>query len=86
MEGALSPLSNPKQTPGAFTTLGGRDLCAMKTRVADEATYVLAVLYHMRDQVAANPNMFGPDALKFIGEAIARTEMVVQNLKVACSA
>lgn len=58
----------------------------MKTRVADEATYVLAVLYRMRDQVAAHPEMFGPDALQFIDEAIARTETVAQNLKAPCPA
>ncbi len=54
----------------------------MKMRVADEATYVLAVLYQMRDRVVANPEMFGPNALKFIQEAIAHNETVVKTLKV----
>ncbi len=43
-----------------------KKMLAMKIRVADEAEYVLAVLYHMRDQVAAKPEMYGPDTLDLL--------------------
>ncbi len=40
-------------------------------RRADEADYVLANLRRMRTEVVANPELFDPDALEHIDEAIA---------------
>lgn len=48
-------------------------------RLADEAEYVLAILYRMRDEVIANRTWFDPDALERINEAIARIEGVAQQ-------
>jgi hypothetical protein len=43
-------------------------------RVVDEAQYVLTVLYRMRHEVSANPELFDPDAQERIDEAIARIQ------------
>jgi hypothetical protein len=43
-------------------------------RVVDEAQYVLTVLYRMRDEVSADPELFDPDAQERIDEAIARIQ------------
>ncbi len=40
-------------------------------RRADEADYVLANLRRVREEVVANPELFDPDALERIDEAIA---------------
>jgi len=45
-------------------------------RVMDEAEYVLAALYRMRDEVSANPSLFDPDAQQRIDEAIVRMQDV----------
>lgn len=50
-------------------------------RVVDESEYVLAVLHRMRDEVAANPELFDPDAQERIGEAIARMENVLRSAR-----
>ena len=42
----------------------------------DEAEYVLAALYRMRDEVSANPILFDPDAQERIDEAIVRMKDV----------
>jgi hypothetical protein len=48
-------------------------------RQIDEAEYVLAVLYRMRDEVSANPESFDPDDLERIDEAIARIEDLLRS-------
>lgn len=48
-------------------------------RVVEEAEYVLAVLYRMRDEVSADPKLFDPDAQEQIDEAIVRMKDV-QNV------
>jgi hypothetical protein len=45
-------------------------------RLVDEAQYVLATLYRMRDEVSANPELFDPGARERIDEAIARIHAV----------
>lgn len=50
-------------------------------RVIDEAGYVLAVLYRMRDEVYANPNLFDPDAQERIDKAIARLQGVLRSTR-----
>jgi hypothetical protein len=47
-------------------------------RQVDEAEYVVAVLYRMRDEVSANPKLFDPDAQERIDEAIARIQGVLR--------
>ena len=54
-------------------------------RLADEAEYVLTILYRMRDEVIANRTWFDPDALERIDEAIARIEGVTQTLQAAAA-
>lgn len=54
-------------------------------RLADEAEYVLAILYRMRDEVIANRAWFDSDALERIDEAIARIEGVAQTLQAAAA-
>jgi hypothetical protein len=49
-------------------------------RLADEAEYVLEILYRMRDEVTANRTWFAPDAVERIDEAIARIEGVAKTL------
>lgn len=46
-------------------------------RLVDEARYVLTLLYRMRDEVSANPNLFDPGAEERIDEAIARVQAVL---------
>ncbi len=48
-------------------------------RFADEAEYVLSVLYRMRDEVSANPKLFDLDATERIQEAIIRIQGVIQS-------
>jgi hypothetical protein len=48
-------------------------------RTVDEAEYVLAVLYRMRDEVSANPKSFDPGAQERIDEAIACTQDVLRS-------
>jgi hypothetical protein len=50
-------------------------------RVIDEAEYVLAVLYRMRDEVSANPKLFDPDAQGQIDESIARNENALGSVR-----
>ena len=50
-------------------------------RVADEAQYVLAVLYRMRDEVSADPKLFEPDAQERIDEAIVRMQDVLRSTR-----
>ncbi len=52
-------------------------------RVIEESEYVLAILYQMREQVAAKPELFDPDAQKRLDEAIAFVEGVKQAAKAA---
>jgi len=53
----------------------------MMERVADEAQYVLAVLYRMRDEVSADPKLFEPDAQERIREAIVRMQDVLRSTR-----
>jgi hypothetical protein len=48
-------------------------------RLVDESEYVLAVLYRMRGEVSANPELFDPNAQERIDEAIARIEDVLRS-------
>jgi hypothetical protein len=50
-------------------------------RVVDEAQYVLALLYRMRDEVSANPELFDPGAQERIDEAIARIQAVLRSTR-----
>jgi hypothetical protein len=50
-------------------------------RLIDEAEYVLELLYRMRDQVCANPELFEPGAHKRIDEAIARIQPVLRSTR-----
>lgn len=57
-------------------------------RIVDEAEYVLATLYQMRDQVSADPKLFEPDAQEQIDEAIVRIQDVLRSARsqlTACS-
>jgi hypothetical protein len=47
-------------------------------RVVDEAKYVLAVLHRMRDEVAADPKLFDPDAQERIDDAIDYVQHVLR--------
>ena len=47
----------------------------------DEAEYVLALLYRMRDQVSANPESFDPGARERIDEAIARIQPMLPSTR-----
>jgi hypothetical protein len=51
--------------------------------LTDEAEYVLAVLYRMREEVIANPQLFEPDAQERIDKAIAFIEQVRHTVKAA---
>jgi hypothetical protein len=48
-------------------------------RIVDEAEYVLAVLYRVRHEASARPDLFDPDAQKRIDEAIVRALDVLQS-------
>ena len=50
-------------------------------RVVEEAEYVLAVLYRMRDEVSADPKLFDPDAQERIDEAIVRMKDVLRSTR-----
>ena len=50
-------------------------------RIVDEAEYVLANLYRMRDEVSANPKLFDADAQRRIDEAIGRTLDVLRSAR-----
>lgn len=50
-------------------------------RVVQESEYVLAVLYRMRAEVFANPQLFDSDAGERIDEAIARIEDVLRSTR-----
>jgi len=50
-------------------------------RGVDEAEYVLAALYKMREEVSANPELFDPDARERIEEAIVRMRDVVRSAR-----
>ncbi len=50
-------------------------------RLVDEGQYVLALLYRMRDEVSANPELFDPDAQERIDEAIARIQAVLRSTR-----
>jgi hypothetical protein len=50
-------------------------------RLVDEARYVLTLLYRMRDEVSANPNLFDPGAHERINEAIARIQAVLRSTR-----
>ena len=47
----------------------------------EEAEYVLAVLFRMRDEVSANPKLFDPDAQERINGAIVRIQDVVRSTR-----
>ena len=47
----------------------------------DETEYVLALLYRMRDQVSANPELFDPGAHERIDEAIARIQLMLPSTR-----
>ena len=63
-----------------------RNRCSRHNRVvnrcAEEADYVLPVLYHMREQVLADPQLFDVDALERINRAIADTQHVREAINV----
>jgi hypothetical protein len=48
-------------------------------RQIDEAEYVLAILYRIRDEVSASPKLFDPDAQERIEEAIVRIQDVLRS-------
>ena len=48
-------------------------------RLVDEAEYVLTVLHRTRNEAAANPELYDPDAQERIDEAIARIEEVLRD-------
>ena len=50
-------------------------------RQIDEAEYVLAVLYQVRDEVSTNPELFDPDAQKRIDETSARVQDLLQSTR-----
>ena len=50
-------------------------------RVVEEAKYVLAVLYRMRDEVSADPKLFDPDAQERIDEAIVRVKDLLRSTR-----
>ncbi|HTT24993.1 MAG TPA: hypothetical protein VMG82_39125 [Candidatus Sulfotelmatobacter sp.] len=50
-------------------------------RVVDESEYVLTVLHRMRNEAAANPELYDPDAQRRIDEAIARVEEVLRHAR-----
>jgi hypothetical protein len=50
-------------------------------RTLDEAEYVLAVLYRMRDEVSANPSLFDPGAQERLDEAIVYTQDVIRSAR-----
>jgi len=50
-------------------------------RIVDEAEYVLAALYKMREQVSANRESFDPDAQERIEEAIVRIQEVLRSAR-----
>jgi hypothetical protein len=50
-------------------------------RLIDEAQYVLASLYRMRDEVSANPDLFDPAAQERIDEAIARVQAMLRSTR-----
>jgi len=50
-------------------------------RQIDEAEYVLAGLYRMRDEVSATPKSFDPDAQERIDEAIVRIQDVLRSTR-----
>lgn len=52
-------------------------------RVNDELSYVLGVLYQMRAKVCASRELFEPDALTLIDEAIARYEAELEEVAAA---
>jgi len=47
----------------------------------DEAEYVLAALYRMRDEVSADPKLFDPDAQQRIDQAIVRIQDVLRSAR-----
>ena len=52
-------------------------------RVVEEAEYVLAILYRMREEAVAHPDLFEPDAQERIDKAIAIVEGVREAAKAA---
>jgi hypothetical protein len=50
-------------------------------RIVDEAEYVLAALYKMREEVSANRESFDPDAQERIEEAIVRIQEVLRSAR-----
>lgn len=52
-------------------------------RVVEEAEYVLAILRRMREEVAARPELFDPDARERIDKAIVSIENVAQVARAA---
>jgi len=50
-------------------------------RLVEEAKYVLAVLYRMRDEVSANPKLFDPEAQERIDEAIVRIQDMLRSTR-----
>ena len=51
--------------------------------MTDEATYVLGVLYQMREKVIATPHLFDADAAKLIEAEIALYEGLMQEIGAA---
>jgi len=50
-------------------------------RQIDEAEYVLAILYRMRDEVSANPELFDSHAQERIDETIARMQDLLRSTR-----
>jgi hypothetical protein len=50
-------------------------------RQIDEAEYVLAILYRIRDEVSASPKLFDPDAQERIEEAIVRIQDMLRSAR-----
>ena len=53
----------------------------MEEQTVQESEYVLAVLCRMRDKVSANPQLFDPDALERLAEAIARADSGLRSIR-----
>ena len=63
--------ANPSQSPHT----------GIMQRQIDEAEYVLAILYRIRDEVSASPKLFDPGAQQRIDEAIVRIQDVLRSAR-----
>jgi hypothetical protein len=55
----------------------------MVDRLGDETEYALIILHQMREEATANPQLFDPQALERIEEAIALLQSGRQAVKAA---